>query len=353
LLATKALGSEREAWMADDTMATIQKGLAETRENLAHWIEATPPSKKTIQCCSEDDTCVDEHVHVIDDSLEKIRDGTFGVCEICHERVDDVLLKMDYTSTVCLGHFTDQELHQLESELELSQVVQRGLLPQQAPTIPGLSIAAFSRPAQIVSGDYFDFVQFRDGAHGIVLADVSGHGVSAGMLMSSLQTAFHTLVPLSDSPLDVLERINHLYAHNISFTTFVTVFFARLDPTSHLFSYGNAGHNSGYLYRASTGQEILLHPTGPAIGLMEGFNVHLEQVELRSGDTLVLYTDGVTEAMNAQNAQWSLDGLAGVVRLNSQLVPEQLIQKILQTVSTYTAGIPLADDATLVVCRVA
>jgi len=339
--------------MADETIETIQKGLAETRENLAHWIEATPPSKKAIQCCSEDDACVDEHIHIIDQSLEKIRGGTFGICEVCHEQVDDVLLRMDYTSTVCLGHFTEQELRQLESELELSQVVQRGLLPRQAPNIPGLSIAAFSRPAQIVSGDYFDFVRFKDGAHGIVMADVSGHGVSAGMLMSSLQTAFHTLVPLSDSPLDVLERINHLYAHNIGFTTFVTIFFGRLDPSTRLFSYGSAGHNSGYLYRASTGKEILLRPTGPAIGLMEGFTVHLEQVELGPGDTLVLYTDGVTEAMNTHSAQWSLDGLAEVIRLNNQLAPEQLIQQILQSVNRFTDGSPLEDDATLVVCRVA
>jgi sigma-B regulation protein RsbU (phosphoserine phosphatase) len=338
--------------MADETIDTIQKGLEATRENLAHWIEASPPSEKVTRCCSEDAACVEEHLHVIDQSLEKIREGTFGICEICHDQVEDVLLKMDYTSTVCLGHFTEQELRQLESELELSQVVQRGLLPQQAPSIPGLSIAAFSRPAQIVSGDYFDFVKFRDGAHGIVMADVSGHGVSAGMLMSSLQTAFHTLVPLSDSPLDVLERINHLYAHNINFTTFVTVFFGRFEPSTRLFSYGSAGHNPAYLYRASAGQEILLHPTGPAIGLTEGFSVHLDRVELGSGDTLVLYTDGLTEAANAQDVQWSLDGLAEVVRGNSQLAPEQLIQAILRSVNQFTGGSPLVDDATLIVGKV-
>src|SRR6266545_4574901 len=80
-----------------------------------------------------------------------------------------------------------------------------------------------------VSGDYFDFMNFKDGAHGIVMADVSGHGVSAGMLMSSLQTAFQTLVPESDSPLDVLERLNRFYMHNINFTTFVTIFFGKFD----------------------------------------------------------------------------------------------------------------------------
>jgi sigma-B regulation protein RsbU (phosphoserine phosphatase) len=337
--------------MEEDTLQSIQKGLTETRENLAHWIEATPESKKQVQC-AEDGTCIDERLEVIDQELEKIHDGSFGICEVCHEGVDDVLLKMDYTSCVCLGHFTEAELRQLESELELSQVVQRGLLPQQAPNIPGLAIAAFSRPAQIVSGDYFDFVQFKDGGHGIVMADVSGHGVSAGMLMSSLQTAFHTLVPVSNSPLDVLERINHLYAHNINVTTFVTVFFGKLSPDARTFTYGSAGHNSAYLYRPATDEEVLLHPTGPAIGLMEGFHVRSEQVALTPGDTLVLYTDGVTEAMNPAHEEFGLDRLADAIRQNSGLSPEQVIQKVLLAVNRFTGGTPLVDDVTLLAARV-
>jgi sigma-B regulation protein RsbU (phosphoserine phosphatase) len=339
--------------MSDDTLQSIEKGLRETRENLAHWIESTPQAKKEIQCCAETDTCVEEHLDVIDQSLAKIDEGTFGICEVCHESVDDALLRMDYTSTVCLGHFTEEELRQLESELELSQVVQRGLLPQQAPDIPGLSLAAFSRPAQIVSGDYFDFVRFQDGGHGIVMADVSGHGVSAGMLMSSLQTAFHTLVPTAKSPLEVLERINHLYAHNINFTTFVTIFFGKLDPTGRELAYASAGHNSVYLYHAKERQEVLLHPTGPAIGLMEGFGVRLERVELQPADTLVLYTDGLTEATNPGGEQMGLDRLADVIRANHTLSPEQLIQKILEALNNFTGGGQLSDDVTLVACKVA
>lgn len=336
--------------MAEDRLDTYREGLTETRQNLAHWVEATPETKKQVQCC-DDDTCVEDRLHVIDTELARIDEGTFGICEVCHENVDEALLQMDYTSTVCLGHFSDQELRQLESELELSQIVQRGLLPQQAPEIPGLAVAAFSRPAQIVGGDYFDFVRFKDGGHGIVMADVSGHGVSAGMLMSSLQTAVHTLVPTADSPLDVLERINHLYAHNIRVTSFVTVFFGKLDPRTRSFTYGSAGHNSAYLYRPATKDEVLLHPTGPAIGLMEGFHVRSEQVVLSPGDTLALYTDGVTEAMNAQHQQFGLDRLAETIRVNSNLAPEQLIQQVLTALNTFTSGSPLVDDATLVVAR--
>ncbi len=339
--------------MTEDTVERIEKGLSETRDNLVHWLEATPESKVEICCGAENETPVEEHLHAIDRCLQNIGQSTYGICEVCHEPVDAELLTMDYTATVCLGHYSEEELRQLENELELSQVVQRALLPQQAPVIPGLSVAAFSRPAQIVSGDYFDFIEFKDGGHGIVMADVSGHGVSAGMLMSSLQMAFHTLVPVAESPLEVLERINHLYAHNINFTTFVTIFFGKLEPNSHTFTYGSAGHNSAYLYRAASGEEVLLHPTGPAIGLMEGFGVHSEQVELNPGDTLVLYTDGVTEASNRDGTQLGLDALAEVIRLNQTLAPEQIIQRVLQKLNSYIDGSPLTDDVTLVVCKVA
>lgn len=329
----------------------IQTSLEETRANLLHWVE-TAPEEKRLVCLGEDETCIEEHIHVIDESLEKIKEGTLGVCKICHEAVESQLLQMDYTSAVCLGHFSDAELRQLEAELELSQVVQRGLLPREVPSIDGMNIAAFSRPAQIVGGDYFDFVDFRDGMHGLVMADVSGHGVSAGMFMSSLQTAFHTLVPDADSPISVLERINRLYIHNINFTTFVTTFLAKYDPRTRVMSYANAGHNSAYLYRMATNEEFWLRPTGPAIGLVEKFSIYKEDVKLEPGDILLLYTDGITEAANHQGLLWGEDRLADIIRQNAALSAEQLIQQILKALKDHTNGSPLADDVTLVISRI-
>ena len=331
----------------------IQTRLEETRSNLLYWVETAPEEK--LQTClgAEDAACIEEHLHVIDESLEKIKDGTLGICKICHEAVESQLLQMDYTTAVCLGHFSDAELRQLESELELSQVVQRGLLPKEVPIIDGMNIAAFSRPAQIVGGDYFDFVDFKDGAHGFVMSDVSGHGVSAGMFMSSLQTAFHTLVPDADSPLSVLERINRLYIHNINFTTFVTTFLGKYDPQTRVMSYANAGHNSAYLYRMAENEEVWLRPTGPAIGLVERFSIYKEDVKMEPGDILLLYTDGITEAMDHQGMLWGEDRLADIIRQNADLSAEQLVQKILKALKEHTDGIPLADDVTLVVSKFA
>jgi sigma-B regulation protein RsbU (phosphoserine phosphatase) len=302
--------------MRAKTYDEVEMGLEEKQSNLLNWMETTPEEKRQIQLGPADEADVEQHLHTIEESLEKIEEGVFGICEVCHESVDDELLQMDYTSAVCLGHFTDAELRQLENELELSQVIQRGLLPQQVPSIDGLNIAAFSRPAQIVGGDYFDFVNFKDGLHGLVMADVSGHGVSAGMLISSLQTAFQTLVPDAENPVDVLERINRLYIHNIRFTTFVTIFFGKLDPVTRTLTYANAGHNSAYLHRAATGEEVWLKSTGPAIGLVEVFAVHMDSVQLEQGDILLLYTDGITEAFNEQGIMWGEDGLADIVKGN-------------------------------------
>lgn len=329
----------------------VETRLQETRTNLTQWVEATPEQKQLTCLASDDGVCIEEHLHVIDETLEKIKDGTFGVCKVCHEAVESQLLQMDYTAAVCLGHFSDEELRQLESELELSQVIQRGLLPREIPYVSGMNIAAFNRPAQIVGGDYFDFISFKDGMDGFVMADVSGHGVSAGMLMSSLQTAFHTLVPDADSPLSVLERINRLYIHNIHVTTFVTIFLGKYDPQTRVMSYANAGHSSAYLYRTRTDEEVWLRPTGPAIGLVERFSIHREDVQMEPGDILMLYTDGITEAADHFGNLWGEDRLAEIIRQNADATSEQLIQMVMKALKEYSNGSPLADDVTLVIAK--
>ena len=339
--------------METDLINHIQEGLTEKKTNLDQWREATPNNEKEICLCSEDETLLEEHLEVIESCLHKIEEGTFGICEICHEAVDSELLQMDYTASVCLGHYTEAELRQLESELELSQVVQRAVLPQRIPVIEGFDIAAFSRPAQIVSGDYFDFLQFQDGSHGIVVADVSGHGVSAGMLVTSLQMAFHTLTSESISPTAVLERINHIYIHNINFATFVTVFFASLDPKTKLLSYANAGHNPPLIYRSSTGEMIWLKPTGAAVGLMEYFNVKPANIQLMDGDIVILYTDGITEAISPQgDEQFGIERLADVIRQNKSLSAEGLASRVRQAMTEFTQGSIPIDDITLVVSKV-
>jgi sigma-B regulation protein RsbU (phosphoserine phosphatase) len=291
-------------------------------------------------------------LHVIETSLEKIEDNTLGICVICHEYVDAQLLEMDYTAAVCLDHYSDEERRRLESELELSQVIQRALLPQQVPNIRGVELAAFSRPSEIIGGDYFDFFHFRDGTHGLVIADVSGHGVSAGMLMSSLQMAIRTMAPETDSPGEILERINRFYIHNINFTTFVTVFLARFDPVSLTLTYVNAGHNPPAIRRKRDSAVDWLKPTAPAIGLAEDFHPRMDVVEFSEGDSLLLYTDGVTEVLNLSNEQFGTERLAALVQQNADRTAPDLVQAVRQAVSVFGGNRPLMDDVTMVALKI-
>jgi sigma-B regulation protein RsbU (phosphoserine phosphatase) len=267
--------------------------------------------------------------------------------------VDAQLLEMDYTAVVCLDHYSEEERRRLESELELSQVVQRALLPQRMPDIRGVELAAFSRPSEIIGGDYFDFFQFRDGTHGLVIADVSGHGVAAGMLMSSLQTAIRTMAPDTDSPAEILERINRFYIHNIHFTTFVTVFLARFDPVTLTLTYVNAGHNPPAVRRRERDEISWLKPTAPAIGIAEEFHPRMETIGFSGGDSLLLYTDGVTEVLNFSNEQFGQERLAELVQQHAGRPAPDLLQSIRQAVSAFGGDKPLADDMTMVALRIA
>ena len=338
--------------MEVDFLHRIQESLDEKRRNVTELLESAPAARKDI-CLCEDECCADEHLQVITASLEKIEDNTLGICEVCHGVVDHTLLEMDYTSCVCLDHYSDEERRRLEAELELSQIVQRALLPQKTPAIPGVEIAAFSRPAEIVGGDYFDFFEFRDGAHGLIIGDVSGHGVSAGMLMSSLQTAIRTMAPGTDSPAEILERINHFYIHNVNFSTFVTVFLARFDPKSLTLDYVNAGHNPPAIHRAGNADIDWLMPTAPAIGLAEVFHPETRSVPLSKGDSLLLYTDGVTEVPNLEkDEQFGPERLGDLLRRHADLPAANLLQVIRQNASSFGGDQPLADDVTMVALKI-
>jgi len=337
--------------MVTELYERIQEGLEEKQKEITEFLETAPETEKEV-CLGDDEKCVETHLHVIETSLEKIDDKTLGICVVCHGYVDAGLLQMDYTAAVCLDHYSEEERRRLESELELSQVVQRALLPQRMPQIRGVELAAFSRPSEIIGGDYFDFFQFRDGSHGLVIADVSGHGVSAGMLMSSLQMAIRTMAPETDSPAEVLERINRFYIHNIHFTTFVTVFLARFDPVTRTLTYVNAGHNPPAVRRRVNANIIWLKPTAPAIGLAEDFHARMESIGFLEGDSLLLYTDGVTEVMNISNEEFGQKRLAELVQQHAERPASDLLQAVLQALSVFGNNRPLVDDVTMVALKI-
>lgn len=338
--------------MEASVFTRIRENLLATRNNLTGWLRTSPPRDRQTHFGPASERAAQTHLHVLETAIAKAENQTLGVCQVCHGYVDPEHLEMDYTACICIDHFSGEERRQLEADLELSQKVQKALLPQQLPHIPGLELAVFNRPAQIVGGDYFDFFHFADGSHGLAIADVAGHGMSASLLMASVQTALLTLAPTTNSPADVLNHLNRFFLHNVHLTTFVTLFLARFDPARRTLTYSNAGHNPPLLYHSQTnGSEpaAWLAPTAAAIGLIEEFEPGLETVTLAQGDLLLLYTDGVTEAINPAEEQFGKERLAALVQQEAGSPARMVVQALRQGLQEFIQGQPLADDTTIVV----
>ena len=336
-------------------LGRMRKGLLQKQNKLTEWLHTTSLGKKKVLLGPSTEQSVQARLNVIDDAILKADSKTLGKCEVCHEVVETELLEVDYTACVCIEHLSEKERRALESELELAQDVQKMLLPQEVPNIPGLEIAAFSRPAQIVGGDYFDFVDFSNGLHGLAIADVAGHGVSASLHMASIQALLRTLVPVNNSPAEVMRQVHKLFIHNIRFETFVTFFTGAFDPSTNKFTYCNAGHQPPLVLRKSKSKEksvVLLRPTGAAIGLVEKSEFGEKTIDLQKGDLLVLYTDGVTEAMNTDNQEFGRERLETLIQQVEGLPVQEVIQKIRLSLEEFSEDKPLADDTTIVICKI-
>ncbi len=328
--------------------------LMEKRQQVSDFIETTPPDQKEKFLGPAKDNALETHLQVLDDAIYEAEEKTLGSCVVCQGFIEEELLEADYTSHVCLTHLSEDEQRSLEYELELSQTVQKAFLPQQAPAFPGLEVAVFNQPAQIVSGDFYDFFQFGDDSFGLAIADVAGHGVSSGLIVASLQTALRTLAPMYTDPAALVDHLNRFFIHNLNFTTFVTLFVGRLVLAQNQLAFTNAGHNPPLLHRAhlTTGDHLTwLNPTGPAIGLVENAQYRSGSVEISAGDLLILYTDGVTETTNPALELFGQDRLAQVICRQAGLPVRELVQTIRSELFTFSGESPLADDTTIVVNR--
>lgn len=314
-------------------------------------MNGTPTSVKQLRTGSAGEQAVHEHLRTLETVLQKAEEKTLGLCEVCHEYVEASRLEMDYTASVCIEHLTGRERTLLENDLELSQKVQKALLPHSVPEIRGLEVAAFSQPARIVGGDYFDFVRMKDGSHAIVIADVMGKGMPASMLMASLQASLHIIAPENTEPADVVARLNHLFCHNIRLTKFVTLFLARYDEDTGVLTYCNAGHNPPLIHRADGSIEPLL-PTGAAIGLIDQTTFSQETITLRAGDRVLLYTDGVVESMNSSKELFGQERLEDFMRKDPGISARGMIGSLKEHLQTFSGTPTPEDDTTVIAVRV-
>ncbi len=242
------------------------------------------------------------------------------------------------------------ETRRLDEELSIGQRIQRTFLPERDPKVPNFDIAGANYSSGIVGGDYYDYVKIADGHLGIVVADVSGKGIPAALIMAAFRASLIAEVRNNYAIRTVFTKVNKLLWESTEIERFVTAIYGVLDIHGRKFTYVNAGHNPGILYRAATDTFEKLDSTGPLLGVFETATFKERQAEIRPGDVLTLYTDGISESMNATFDLFGEDRLRDVVRSRKAGTAAEIVRGIRETVSAFSGGEP-DDDLTLVVVK--
>lgn len=240
------------------------------------------------------------------------------------------------------------EMRRLEEDIRVAAEIQRGLLPRGAPQVPGYDLAGSNRPCHTVGGDYYDFAYER-GQLRMALGDVSGKGIGAALLMTVLRAAVRA--HWAEGTLaEAVARINSTVCQNVPENKFVTFCLAQLDPESGVLTYVNAGHNPPLLVRRD-GQTEKLTEGGMVLGLFEDVPFAEARVELRPGDALLIYSDGVTETFDAGGDEFGDDRVAAVAERSRHLGAAALEGEILRDLEIFSKGAKATDDRTLIVLR--
>jgi uncharacterized protein YndB with AHSA1/START domain len=241
-------------------------------------------------------------------------------------------------------------LRKQAQEYEEAREIQQALMPKEIPQMPGLEISGSWRPARIVGGDYFDVFKFGASRVGLCIADVSGKGMPAALLMSNLQAVVKALAAENTSPKELVEKVNRVMSRNTTEAKFITLFYGLLDVDRKTLQYANAGHNAPVLTRED-GVQVRLEQGGLIVGAFQESVYDQGEIDLRPGDRLVMFTDGLSEAVGGDGEEFGEERLAEASRSNRQLSAEALHRCLLDRVTDFCGG-EFEDDATVLVVAV-
>ena len=246
-----------------------------------------------------------------------------------------------------------QEQKRLQAELDLAAAIQQRLLPRTNPSIPGLQVAGTNRPATETSGDYFDYLPLAGGCWGLLVADVTGHGLGAALIMTSARAFIRGLSGGVLGPEGILSAANNLLSRDLEDGNFISMCLAGFDPQRGLLEYASAGHDPPLLYRPATDTFEELESTGPLLGIGEGMEFgRAGPWVLREGEVLAFMTDGLFECMNEADETFGKERLKEVIRKNATASAEDLLQALFAAAVAWVGGRPPRDDMTLVVVKV-
>lgn len=283
--------------------------------------------------------CVGERLrggHFVHDDLEYI----FSLANLAFVSLENARL---FEETV--------EKRKLESDLLIAREIQQRLLPRELPPVGGFDIVASNISSKQVGGDYYDVIPTNDGQVVLAIGDVSGKGTPASLLMANVQATVHALVPFGLPLPHATARINDLIHKNTSADKFITFFWGRLDPARKRFTYVNAGHNPPLVVRSDGSVERLSHG-GLILGVMQTIVPYQEgTIDLRRGDMIVFYTDGVSEAMDARGNDYTEERLEALIKGLSTRPAGEVHRTIIEELQSFSAGAPQSDDITLLILK--
>ena len=249
-------------------------------------------------------------------------------------------------------HCTTAEQERLLKELEIASGIQKSILPTEAPEIPGIELAASNIPAREVGGDFYDYVPVQNDHWGLTIADVSGKGMPAAIFMGLSRTIVRASTTGNVSVENAIKHANELICRDSRSGMFVTLFYTILDSRNKKLRYVNAGHNPPFLFRNDSGTIIRLEAKGIPLGVTEDLDIEEKEIELLKDDVLVLYTDGVTEAVNEKEEEFGEDRLIHIIQQNRSLTADQMIDKVQDEIMTFAGKQPQFDDITLMIMKV-
>ncbi len=243
------------------------------------------------------------------------------------------------------------ERERLEQELAVAHTIQASFIPDTPPSEPGWEVAAHWRAARQVGGDFYDFIPLPSGQWGMVVADVADKGTPAALFMAVCRTLLRAAAMSRTSPAATLKRVNELLFSDARSDLFVTLFYAVWDPLTGRVTYASGGHNPALLIQGQSSQIIELHSQGIALGVIEQAELEEHQVTLQPGDTLVAYTDGVTEAMQADYTEWGIKRFKQALLAAPGREADLMLHCVLDEIDEFVGGAPQSDDLTIWLLR--
>jgi len=283
-------------------------------------------------------------LHEVDAALSRMEDGSFGLCEVCHEPIEKERLAADPLMRFCLDHLTPPQQRALEQDLDLAGRIQSALLPRTGLVHGSWRTGFHYEPAGLVSGDYCDLIPAADGSLYFVLGDVSGKGVAASMLMAHLQAMFRTLTGIGLPLVQMMERASRLFCESTLSNHYATLICGRAEHNGNV-ELCNAGHLPTLLGQGTSVRRI--NATGLPLGMFCSEEFSVEKAELRKADCLLLFTDGLSEAQNREGAEFGVQPLIEIVANRESRQAHEIVAACIAESSRFRSGLPLRDDLTV------